>query len=171
MGGSAGRTYVSLIDSGVKFRGWEGNVLDEAGFFSLLKEAGVNYVRIRVWNNPYADAEKKQGYGAGNCDVEKAARMGKWATDAGLKAMVDFHYSDFWADPGRQVKPKAWKDYTAEQKATAVGIFTREILNTIIAAGTDVGMVQVGNETTTAVCGETDWAQMAKIFKAGWTAG
>ncbi len=163
-------TYISLIDSGVKYKGWNGEELDDVGFFRLLKEAGVNYVRIRVWNDPYKDAEKKQGYGAGNCDVEKAARMGAWATEAGLKVMIDFHYSDFWADPGRQIAPKAWKDYTVEQKADAISTFTTESLNTIIAAGADVRMVQVGNETTAAICGEKDWANMAALFKAGCAA-
>lgn len=163
-------TYISLIDSGVKYKGWNGEELDNVGFFRLLKEAGVNYVRIRVWNDPYKDTEKKQGYGAGNCDVEKAARMGAWATQAGLKVMIDFHYSDFWADPGRQIAPKAWKDYTVEQKAEAIGTFTTESLNTIIAAGADVRMVQVGNETTAAICGEKDWADMATLFKAGCAA-
>ncbi len=160
-------TYKSLIDSGVKFKGWEGEELDDVGFFTLLKNAGVNYVRIRVWNDPYADEEKKQGYGAGNCDVAKAAEMGKWATDAGLKVMIDFHYSDFWADPGRQVVPKAWKDYTVAQKATAISEFTETSLNTIMDAGVDVGMVQVGNETTSAICGEKNWDNMATLFKAG----
>lgn len=163
-------TYVSLIDSGVKFKGWNGEELDNIGFFQLLKDAGVNYVRIRVWNDPYKDAEKKQGYGAGNCDVEKAARMGAWATQAGLKVLIDFHYSDFWADPGRQIAPKAWKDYTVEQKADAITTFTKESLNTIIGAGTNVRMVQVGNETTAAICGEKDWANMATLFKAGCAA-
>lgn len=160
-------TYKSLIDSGVTFKGWDGKALDEAGFFRLLKDAGVNYVRIRVWNDPYADEAKTQGYGAGNCDVTKAALMGKWATDAGMKVMVDFHYSDFWADPGRQVVPKAWEGFTVAQKAEAIAEFTETSLGTILAAGADVGMVQVGNETTNSICGEGDWNDMVTLFKAG----
>ncbi len=160
-------TYKSLIDSGVKFKDWDGNELDDVGFFTLLKNAGVNYVRIRVWNDPYADEAKTQGYGAGNCDVAKAVQMGKWATDAGLKVMVDFHYSDFWADPGRQVVPKAWKDYDVTQKASAIETFTRDSLKEFLEAGVDVGMVQVGNETTSAICGEKDWDNMVTLFKAG----
>ena len=160
-------TYKSLIDSGVTFKGWDGKALDEVGFFRLLKDAGVNYVRIRVWNDPYADEGKTQGYGAGNCDVAKAALMGKWATDAGLKVMVDFHYSDFWADPGRQVVPKAWNGFTVAQKAEALSEFTETSLNTIIDAGADVGMVQVGNETTSSICGESNWDNMVTLFKAG----
>lgn len=160
-------TYKSLIDSGVKFKDWEGNELDDAGFFTLLKNAGVNYVRIRVWNDPYADEAKTQGYGAGNCDVAKAKQMGKWATDAGLKVLIDFHYSDFWADPGRQVVPKAWKDHTVAQKASDIETFTSDSLKELLEAGVDVGMVQVGNETTSAICGEEDWDNMATLFNAG----
>ncbi len=160
-------TYKSLIDSGVKFKGWEGEELDDAGFFTLLKNAGVNYVRIRVWNHPYADEAKTQGYGAGNCDVDKAKWMGKLASDAGLKVLVDFHYSDFWADPAKQKAPKAWKDYTVDQKKTAIATYTEESLNTLIEAGVDVGMVQVGNETTSGICGEKSWDNMATLFKAG----
>lgn len=140
-------------NSGVIYYNFDG---EEQDVFETLSQSGVNYIRLRVWNDPYD--EDGNGYGGGNNDVATAVELGMRATEYGMKVCIDFHYSDFWADPGRQVKPKAWKDYTAEQKATAVGIFTREILNTIIAAGTDVGMVQVGNETTTAVCGETDWA-------------
>ena len=62
-------------------------------------------MRLRVWNDPF-DAEGN-GYGGGNCDVEAATTMGKWATAAGLKVLIDFHYSDFWADPGKQQAPKA----------------------------------------------------------------
>jgi len=161
-------SYVSLRDSGVVFKDWDGNDIDDIGFFNQLKEAGVNYIRIRVWNDPY-DSNKK-GYGGGNNDLEKAKKIGKWATDAGMEVLIDFHYSDFWADPGKQQTPKAWKDYTIEQKATAVYDYTSESLTELINAGVDVGMVQVGNETTNAICGETDWKNRAKIFNAGSSA-
>lgn len=161
-------TYVSLMDSGATFKDWEGNTLATGKpFFDLLKDAGVNYVRIRIWNDPYADAEKKQGYGAGNCDVDKAAKMGKWATDAGMKVLLDFHYSDFWADPGRQLVPKAWAGLTINEKAEELEAYTEESLNTILNAGVDVGMVQVGNETSGKFCGESNWTNMSKLFAAG----
>ena len=158
-------SYVSLKDSGAVFRDWDGNVIDDLTFFKQLEEAGVNYIRIRVWNNPY-DSEGN-GYGGGNNDLEKAKVIGKLATDAGMKVLIDFHYSDFWADPGKQKAPKAWESYTVEQKETAVTEFTKESLNTLIDYGVDVGMVQVGNETTQGICGETSWDNMAKIFNAG----
>lgn len=161
-------SYLSEIDSGVQYKDFEGNILDKAGFFQLLKESGVNYVRVRVWNNPYQTIDGSQyGYGGGNNDVAKAAEIGKLAADAGLKTLVDFHYSDFWADPAKQKAPKAWNSYTLEEKKQAVEEFTTASLNTIIDAGADVGMVQVGNETNNGIAGETSWANMCEIYNAG----
>ncbi|MCD7764165.1 MAG: glycosyl hydrolase 53 family protein [Lachnospiraceae bacterium] len=158
-------SYASLIDSGVTFYDFDGNELDEADFFELLADCGVNYVRIRVWNDPY-DSEGNS-YGGGNCDVDQAIRIGQWATEAGLKVAIDFHYSDFWADPGKQFAPKAWEDMTLEEKIEALNTWTKEALTEILEAGVDVGMVQVGNETTTGMAGETDWSNMCKLFSAG----
>ncbi len=158
-------SYISLIESGVKFRDWNGKETSNEEFFAQFKEAGVNYIRIRVWNNPYNSDGK--GYGGGNNDIEKAKTIGKWATNAGMKVLIDFHYSDFWADPGKQKAPKEWENYTIEQKETAVEEFTKTSLSELIDAGVDVGMVQVGNETTQGICGEKTWANMAKIFNAG----
>lgn len=160
-------SYVSLRESGAVFRDWDGNIIDDLTFFKQLKKAGVNYIRIRVWNNPY-DSDGN-GYGGGNNDIEKAKTIGKLATDADMKVLIDFHYSDFWADPAKQKAPKAWESYTIEQKETAVSDFTKESLETLIDYGVDVGMVQVGNETTGGICGETSksWSNMAKIFNAG----
>ena len=139
-------SYVSLRDSGVTFKDWNGNVIGDQEFFSQLKEAGVNYVRIRVWNDPY-DSNGK-GYGGGNNDLAKAKKIGKWATDAGMKVLIDFHYSDFWADPGKQIKPKAWKDFDADQLEQAVYEFTEDSLRKVLEAGVNVTMIQVGNEVT-----------------------
>ena len=158
-------SYVSLRDSGVTFKNWDGNEIDDLTFFKQLKEAGVNYIRIRVWNDPY-NSDKK-GYGGGNNDLEKAKKIGKWATDAGMKVLIDFHYSDFWADPAKQKAPKLWENFSVDQKVTAVTEFTKDSLTELIKHGVDVGMVQVGNETTGGICGETSWANMAKIFNAG----
>mgnify|MGYP003288537169 FL=1 len=161
-------SYVSLVESGVKFKDWNGNEISDQQFFDQLQEAGVNYIRIRVWNDPY-DADGN-GYGGGNNDLEKAKKIGKWATDAGMKVLIDFHYSDFWADPGKQKAPKAWADYTIDEKVTAVSEFTTNSLKDLKAAGVDVGMIQVGNETNNGVCGEKTWEHMCKIFNAGATA-
>lgn len=150
----------------VGFKDDNGNVLDEQGFFDFLAKSGVNYIRLRVWNNPY-DADGN-GYGGGNNDIDKAIEMGKYITKAGMKVLIDFHLSDFWADPGKQKAPKAWADYTVDQKVTAVSDYITDSLTKLVKDnGVDVAMVQVGNETNGAVCGVTEWADMNKIFDAG----
>lgn len=158
-------SYLALRESGTVFKDEEGNPLSDAEFFKYLRDGGTNWVRIRVWNNPYDSSGR--GYGGGNNDLEKAKVMGKLATDAGMKVLIDFHYSDFWADPAKQQAPKAWKAYSIEQKEAAVKAYTLESLNALRAAGVDVGMVQVGNETNSAICGESSQENMAKIFNAG----
>lgn len=162
-------SYVSITQSGATFKDFEGNVLDDKGFFKLLKDSGVNYVRIKIWNDPY-DSNKK-GYGGGNSDLEKAKILGKLATDQGMGVLINFHYSDFWADPERQYAPKAWKNMTVEQKETALYNFTKESLQALQAAGVKTTMVQVGNETNNGIAGENretgDWTNMCKLFSAG----
>ncbi len=158
-------SYVAERESGVRFYDYEGNELDDQGFFDLLADQGVNYVRLRVWNDPY-DAEG-HGYGGGNCDLEKAVRAGVWATQAGMRVMIDFHYSDFWADPAKQQAPKAWEGLSVEEKAKALSEYTEESLTALLDAGVDVGMVQIGNETNGKFCGESDWDAMCRLFSAG----
>ena len=148
--------------SGVVYYDIEGN---KADIFEVMADAGVNYVRIRVWNEPY-DSDGN-GYGGGNNDVASAITMGKRATKAGMKVLIDFHYSDFWADPGKQKAPKAWSGYSISEKEAALYEYTKESLDKIIKAGVDVGMVQIGNETNNGICGETSWENKCKLFNAG----
>ena len=150
----------------IGFKDWNGNVLDEQGFFDLLAQSGVNYIRLRVWNDPYNAAGK--GYGGGNNDLDTAIEMGKYITGAGMKLLIDFHLSDFWADPGKQKAPKAWKNYSVDQKVEAVSNFITDSLTKLITENKiHVAMVQVGNETNNGICGESDWENMKKIFDAG----
>ena len=159
-------SYISIIESGAKYYDEEGNELDDAGFFKLLYDGGMNYCRIRVWNDP--KDENGHTYGGGNCDINNAVRLGKLATDAGMKVLIDFHYSDFWADPGKQTEPKAWKGMTTEERADALYEFTRDSLNTLLDEGVDVCMVQVGNETTNGICGAKDsYKNMTDLMSAG----
>ncbi|SEJ22998.1 glycosyl hydrolase 53 family protein [Demequina mangrovi] len=155
-------SVIALEESGVVFRDEKGKPRD---LFRLLADAGVTDVRIRVWNDPF-DADGN-GYGGGAVDAERAVEIGERATKAGLDVTVDFHYSDFWADPGKQQAPKAWADYTVEEKAAAVEEYTAETLEAMKAAKVDVTMVQVGNETNNGVAGVTGWDGMAQIFSAG----
>ncbi|WP_082105257.1 glycosyl hydrolase 53 family protein [Demequina subtropica] len=155
-------SLVALEDSGVTFHDFDG---DEADLFDVLAEADIDYVRVRVWNDPY-DATGN-GYGGGTVDVERATEIGQRATAAGMRVLVDFHYSDFWADPSKQKAPKAWAALSTAEKADEVEAFTAETLEAMRVAGVDVGMVQVGNETNNAVAGVTGWDGMAQIFSAG----
>lgn len=155
-------TLIAEEESGVVYTDEEGKPTD---LIKLLADNGVNYVRTRVWNDPYD--ENGNGYGAGNSDITKAIEIGKRATDAGLRTLIDFHYSDFWADPGRQVAPKAWAGMTIDEKAQALYDFTKKSLQALKEAGVDVGMVQVGNETTASGLAGEAGDERYQLFKAG----
>lgn len=145
-------SVISLENSGIKFYDYEGN---EADIFETLAKSGINTIRVRVWNDPF-DANG-HGYGGGNNNIDTAVEIGKRASKYGLKLLVDFHYSDFWADPGKQMVPKAWKDMEIEDKAKALYEYTKDSLDKLKKANVDVTMVQIGNETNGAMCGEKIW--------------
>jgi len=157
----------ALEASGVKYYDHAGN---HKNVYEILSENGINYIRVRVWNDPF-DAQGN-GYGGGNCDIENAVIIGKSATEYGMKLLVNFHYSDFWADPAKQMVPKAWKGMDIDQKAEALYQYTKESLQKLVDAGVDVGMVQIGNETNGAMCGENSsalggWKKIMQLMSAG----
>ena len=152
----------ALEAAGVKYYDFEGN---EKDVFQILAESGINYIRVRVWVDPF-DSEGN-GYGGGNCNIDTAVEIGKRATEYGMKLLVNFHYSDFWADPAKQMVPKAWKGMDIETKANAVYEYTAESLNKLKEAKVDVGMVQIGNETNGALCGEKIWMDIYQLMAAG----
>jgi arabinogalactan endo-1,4-beta-galactosidase len=155
-------SVIALEKSGVVFHDAAGKPQD---FFLTLKENGVNGVRIRVWNDPFT--AEGNGYGGGNCDLNTAIAIGKRATSQGLSVMLDFHYSDFWADPAKQQPPRAWRSLSVDDKATALYSFTKESLAKALDSGVDVHFVQVGNETTGFFCGEKNWLNICKLMNAG----
>ena len=157
----------SLEASGVKYYDYDGT---EKDVYEILSQNGINYIRVRVWNDPY-DA-KGNGYGGGNCDIDNAVVIGKRVTAYGMKLLVNFHYSDFWADPAKQMVPKAWKGMTIDQKSEALYTYTKECLEKLVDAGVDVGMVQIGNETNGSMFGETSsavggWKKITQLMSAG----
>lgn len=152
----------ALEAAGVKYYDYDGN---EADVFETLAKSGINYIRVRVWVDPFDS--NGNGYGGGNCNIDTAIEIGKRATKYGMKLLVNFHYSDFWADPSKQMVPKAWKSMDIDTKAEAVYEYTLECLNKLKAEKIDVGMVQVGNETNGALCGEKIWMNIYKIMAAG----
>ena len=133
-------TLLELERCGAKYydHGAERDVLD------IIKDYDVDTIRIRLWNDP--KSEDGEPYGAGNNDLEETIAIGKKVTDAGFGVLLNFHYSDFWADPGKQIKPKAWANYGADELEKAVYDFTLESLQRVLDAGVNVTMIQVGNE-------------------------
>ncbi len=132
---------------------------------ALMRELGLNAVRLRVWVNP------KGGF-SGKDDV---VRMALRAKDWGMALMIDFHYSDWWADPGKQNIPAAWKDMTYPEMCRALADHTREVLTAIQQAGVDVKWVQVGNETTNGFLwpmgrAQDNMRQYAGLTDAGYQA-
>lgn len=152
-------------NSGVTYYNFDG---EEQDVFQTLAESGINYIRLRVWNDPYD--ENGNGYGGGNNDVPTAIELGKRATKYGMKVCIDFHYSDFWADPKRQHTPKAWEGMDLEEKSNALYDFTKDSLNQMLDAGVDVSMVQIGNEINYGMCGETIAGNVTKLLKSGSSA-
>lgn len=149
-------------NSGVTYYNYEGK---EQDVFMTLAQSGVNYIRLRVWNDPYD--ENGNGYGGGNNDVATAIELGKRATKYGMKVCIDFHYSDFWADPKRQHAPKAWEGMGIEEKCDALYEFTKDSLTRILDAGVNVGMVQIGNEINNGMSGEVFLPNVLELLSSG----
>lgn len=124
---------------GGKFYDMDGTEMDE---LAIMKKYGINWIRLRIWNNP------DHANGGGYTTAERALAMTKRAHDLGLKVLVDFHYSDFWADPGKQWAPKAWEKDSAPKVAQNVYDYTKKVLGDFKKAGHLPEMVQVGNEIT-----------------------
>ncbi|MCM1106520.1 MAG: glycosyl hydrolase 53 family protein [Blautia sp.] len=133
-------TLLELERCGAKYydNGQERDILD------IMKSYDVDTIRLRLWNDP--KSENGEPYGAGNNDLAETIAIGKRVSDAGFGVLLNFHYSDFWADPGKQIKPKAWADFGMEELERAVFDFTKESLTAVLDAGVNVTMVQVGNE-------------------------
>ena len=124
----------------------------EQDVLSTLKEHGMDAIRLRVWVNPPADASGKKFN-----DIDDVLKRALLAKAAGMRVMIDFHYSDGWADPGQQTKPAAWKFYTQQQLNNAVAVHTRDSLILLRNNGVTPDWVQVGNETNNGMLwGTTD---------------
>lgn len=138
-------SYEALKNAGVKYYDNDGN---EESLLKVLHDNGVNYIRIRIWNDPFnKDGET---YGGGGNDVKTGLKIAKEATKYDMKILLDFHYSDFWTDPSVQLLPKAWKADENDETKMCDNIyqFTKETIQKFKEAGADVGMAQVGNELT-----------------------
>lgn len=110
---------------------------------------GVDCMRIRVWNDPQSPSGEP--YLAGSCDFDHYIRLGSLAKSKGYRLMMDLHYSDFWADPGKQMIPKAWRNNSLSEMIEAVYEFTKDCLMRADAAGVAPEFIQVGNEITNGI--------------------
>ena len=124
----------------------EGNPED---VFQILARDGVNYCRLRLWNDPNT-AEGKT-YGGGGNDLVTDIQLARRAKAAGMKVLLDFHYSDHWADPSKQHLPKAWDGVLSFEIADYVGEFTKSSLQAFKDNGVTIDAVQIGNETNNSI--------------------
>ena len=135
----------------------------------ILKRHGVNLIRLRLWNEPYD--ESGQPYGAGTNDLPRTMALARRCKALGLPWLLDFHYSAFWADPGKQYPPKAWADLDADGLERAVYDFTRETLLALKQAELLPTMVAPGNELSNGLLwplGKVpNWANLARFVSAG----
>ncbi len=136
----------------------------ETDCFALMQQLGLNAIRLRVWVDPSATG--------GWCDKQDLLAKARRAAEIGMDVMVDFHYSDWWADPGKQNIPAAWSDFSYEQMQEAVAAHTREVLGLLLENGVTPKWVQVGNETSNGLLWPMGKAkehpeQYAGLFAAG----
>lgn len=135
-------TLLEVEQCGGKFydNGQQGDALE------ILRGYGINMVRLRLWNHPYSPDGVP--YGAGTCDLPQVMALARRVKALGLDWMLDFHYSDFWADPGKQIPPKAWADLDAEELESAIYEYTADTLAMLRDAEISPSIVSVGNEIT-----------------------
>ena len=135
----------------------------------ILKRHGVNLIRLRLWNDPYD--ENGRPYGAGTNDLPRTMELARRCRELGLPWMLDFHYSDFWADPGKQYPPKAWAGLDANGLTQAIFSYTRGTLRILKEAGLLPSVVAVGNEISNGLLwplGEVPtWMNVARFVSAG----
>lgn len=153
-------SIIEVEENGGVFYDYEGN---EKDVFKILKENGMD--SIRVWNDPVD--ENGSAYANGHNDLETAIQIGKRATACDMRVLIDFHYSDYWADPSSQKCPKNWKNLTFPEKEKALYDYTKTSLCKLLDAGVNITMVQIGNETTSGLSGETEWDKMTSLMSVG----
>ena len=151
------------IDVGAKYYTSGGSAADP---LDILKSAGVNYVRLRVWNNPAS------GYN----NAAKVLAYARTVKAKGLKLLLDLHYSDTWADPGNQRKPGAWASHGIGALTTDVYNYTNGLCKSLKAQGTTPDSVQIGNEINVGMLfndgkiNNNDFTNLGKLLKSGYNA-
>ena len=164
-------TLLELDRLGAKYydHGEERDILD------IMKDYDVDTIRLRIWNDPWG--ENHESYGAGENDIPTTLEIAKRVSEKGFGVLMNFHYSDFWADPGKQIKPKAWEGLTVDELEQAVYDFTLETMELFKKEGVNITMVQVGNELSNGLlwpegkidvgAGICEYDNVAKFVSAG----
>lgn len=156
-------SYQEMVDKGYQYYDFDGN---EVNIIDFAKEQGFNYGRLRIWNNP-ARIPESGGY----CDLADTKKVALEIKQRGMGFLLDFHYSDWWADPGQQEKPLAWSELHGDALVGAVYDYTKEVLTELDQVGAYPDMVQVGNEIRCGMMwpdGRTDnWEMLAALINAG----
>lgn len=156
-------TYPEMLDKGYKYYDYDGN---EVNLIDFAVSQGFNYGRLRIWNEP-----GKVPAAGGYCDLAHTKHMAQEIKKRGLGLLLDFHYSDWYADPGTQTKPLAWEGLDNDELTAAVYDFTRKVLMELDDAGAYPDMVQIGNEIRCGMIwpeGKTDhWPMLARLINAG----
>ncbi len=151
------------MDAGMQVKDFDGSVMEP---IALLQKYGVNAIRLRIWHTP-GNVPESGGY----CDLEHTVALAKKICAHGMRFMLDFHYSDFWADPGQQRKPKDWEKLSGRELEEAVFSYTRDVLLTLQAEGVLPDIVQIGNEIRSGLLfpeGELpNYAGMTRLVNAG----
>ena len=151
--------------SGYKFRDRSGN---ERDCLAILKDYGINTIRLRVFVNPSQDPR------SGHCSRDEVVAMAERASKEGFRIMIDFHYSDSWADPGQQKKPAAWADHDIGRLCEDLHDHTRDVLLALRKAGVTPEWVEVGNEISNGMLwpeGKTaNWRNLTDLINAGYRA-
>ena len=144
----------------------------ESDALTILHNNGANYVRLKLFVDPY-DAEGNS-YGGGTNDYATTLSLAQRAKNLGMGVLIDFHLSDFWADPANQIKPKAWADLSFDELKTTLYNYMKDTLNDFAAAGVVPEMIQVGNEISTGILhddgkvgdGNEDFSDLAELLES-----
>lgn len=140
----------------------------EQDCFQILKDHGINTIRLRTWVNPSGDKA------SGHCSKEETVAMAVRAKNWGMRVMIDFHYSDTWADPGKQVKPAAWVGHDFSQLLTDVYDYTADVMTALKTAGISPEWVQVGNEIPGGMIypegNSSNFSQLVQLINKGYDA-
>jgi arabinogalactan endo-1,4-beta-galactosidase len=163
MRGADVSTLQRALDLGERYYDTNGAAADPV---DILKAAGVNYARLRIWNNPASGYNNKA----------KVLQQARTLKSKGLKLLIDFHYSDTWADPGKQFKPQAWSTHNLAQLQRDVYDYTLDVCRSLRAQGTTPDSVQIGNEINVGLLWpegrvvNNDFAPLASLLKQGYAA-